>query len=408
MSKFIDEKTEQMVIGTMLDDEAACDKGLSIAKTEDFAFPLHKEVFTQLQAIRKDNLTLKSITVDTGAILSLRMNATTKYELPFHIKKLRSLSCARDIASNCERMVSEEDSEELFAEAFKINGILEQREGANSTIKTAAHATKELIAFLEDDNRMSLNTGFQGLDAITKGFLPGELIILAARPGIGKTAFALNCAANAAKCGYGVFFSSLEMTAKDLIGRAYAYEADIPASWIREAHPDATRRVKEAQKEVNQWPLIIDDEAGISIEQLRARARTYVRQNKLSMVIVDYLQLLNSSSKKNSRNDEVSDISRNLKFMAKELQVPVMALAQFNRKAMDSEMPGIHHLRESGAIEQDADIILILGKDPEATGVNAFEIPYLLNIAKGRGIGVGEIKLNYLASRLRFREVAKK
>jgi replicative DNA helicase len=210
-------------------------------------------------------------------------------------------------------------------------------------------------------------TGFTDLDRLTAGFQPSDLIIVAARPAMGKTAFALNVAVNAAqKRGVGVAIFSLEMSKLQLAMRMLCAEARVNSQLMRTGYLtklDYPKIIAAAQK-LSTLPIYIDDTPGLSLLELRAKARRLKRDQeaKLGMVIVDYLQLMRGHERSDSREQEISSISRGLKALAKELDVPVVALSQLNRQveSRSDRRPMMADLRESGAIEQDADVILFL------------------------------------------------
>src|SRR5438105_16019 len=262
-----------------------------------------------------------------------------------------------------------------------------------------------------------LGTGFPDLDKMTSGLHGGEMIVIAARPSMGKTSLAMNIAEHVAideKQPVGVF--SLEMTAESLVLRMLCSRSRVNLRNIRDgflAERDFPKLTGAAGKLANA-PLFIDDSAGLSILQLRAKARRMHQQYGIKLFVIDYLQLLNASSQKiENRQQEIAQISSGLKALAKELDVPVIVLAQLNRELEKDKnrKPRLSDLRESGAIEQDADLVALLykpssGDDDEAAGEQD-AVPVNLLIAKQRNGPTGDVNLTFLKSYTRFESAAK-
>jgi replicative DNA helicase len=228
--------------------------------------------------------------------------------------------------------------------------------------------TLEAIWHREQGRITGVPSGFPDLDQLTAGFQKGDLIIIAARPSMGKTALALNIAFNAA---YGaqvpVAFFSLEMSKEQLVRRLLSSVGEIDASHLRRAFltDDEWRRLQDAASYLLETPIFIDDTPAATVLEVRSKARRLRAEGKLGLIIVDYLQLMRGRSDAPSREQEISEISRSLKALAKELSVPVIALSQLSRKVEDRprKEPQLSDLRESGAIEQDADVILFIYRD---------------------------------------------
>jgi len=261
-------------------------------------------------------------------------------------------------------------------------------------------------------------SGFITLDRITGGFHNSDLVIVASRPGMGKTAFMLNIALNCAKCGHPVGIFSLEMSDEQLIQRMLAIETSIPLEKIKKITTltdDDMQKIFEAQHRFEHLPIFIDDTPGISIFEIRTKARKLKIQHNISIIFIDYLQLINTNLKHlTSREQEVSYVSRSLKHLAKELDIPVIALSQLNRHVEKRKdyRPMLSDLRESGAIEQDADLIMFLYR-PEYYGIkeitdendNPVQLPkgYTeLIIAKHRNGPTDIIKLLYFSRTTHF------
>ena len=296
----------------------------------------------------------------------------------------------------------------------KIFGIGQQREvsgglvGAAELIKVSIDKLTELS--LKQEDITGIATGFGPLDKITAGFQPGDMVIIAARPSMGKTAFSLNLALNASlHMKKHVAFFSVEMGKEQLMMRMLATEAKVNMSDLRVGRikdNDWPRLIDKASK-LGEANLYIDDTSGISPNEIRSKARRLKQQHGLDMIIVDYLQIMKLRTRIESREREVAEISRSLKAIAKELEVPVVALAQLNRgvegRAGDARKPVLSDLRESGSIEQDADLIMMLYREeyyePDNPDIKGQAD---LLIRKHRNGPVGELKLKWEAQYGRF------
>lgn len=255
-----------------------------------------------------------------------------------------------------------------------------------------------------------VTTGFYNLDKMTAGLQPTDLIIIAARPSMGKTAFTLNLAVNAAlESDTPVVFYSLEMGMDQLMVRMLATVAGVDMNKLRTGRGidnDDWGRLHYAADVLGKAPIYIDDSPSLSTLDLRARTRRLKAEKNIGMVVVDYLQLMRSSRKTDSRELEISDISRNLKALAKELHIPVVALSQLNRKVEEraDKRPMLSDLRESGAIEQDADVIMFIYRDAvynkkeDRADIHSAEII----IGKQRNGSVGTAQLQYNGQFTRF------
>jgi replicative DNA helicase len=283
------------------------------------------------------------------------------------------------------------------------------------------HITDVVIRTFEAINRAAelkqfitgLPTGFEKLDKLTAGMHPGDLIIVAGRPGMGKTAFALNVALNACRirktpC---VFFS-LEMPKEQLANRLLCSEARVDAGKLRTGMlaRDDWPKLTQAAGTLSDLPIWLDDTPGLSLMELRAKTRRLKAEHGLGLVLIDYLQLMRAGVKTDSREQEISEISRSLKGMAKELELPVMALSQLNRgvesRGNKDKRPQLSDLRESGAIEQDADTIMFIYRDevynPESTERNVAEII----LGKQRAGPTGTVKCMFHREYTRFENMA--
>ena len=276
-----------------------------------------------------------------------------------------------------------------------------------SSKEVVSRVIKELVALRESDNHITGGrTGYQDLDRMTNGFQRGDLIILAARPAMGKTALALNLGMYTALRNPGaVAFFSLEMPADSLMKRLLSAKSQVEGNKLRGGNitDEELNRLNEAGNELGAAKIFIDDSASIKVSQIFSKCRKLMSEHGLSLIVIDYLQLINGSGRNSgdNRQQEVSEISRNLKILAKEMNCPVIALSQLSRSVeqRNDKQPMLSDLRESGAIEQDADIVMFLyredyykkpGEQEERADVNEVVD---LNLAKHRNGSVGHISL---------------
>ena len=328
---------------------------------------------------------------------------------------LRSLiTAAADISARAYE-ASEQVEEVLDAAEASVFAIAERTvHGAFSTLKDVI---KEDIATVQSryekkESVTGIATGYTHLDRLTSGLQRSELIIVAGRPSMGKTALALNIAQNAAlTAGAHVAFFSLEMSKEQLGLRLLCSQAKVEGEKLRSGFlsPREWERLIRAAGSLSEASIYIDDSAAVSVMEMRAKARRLKAEKKLDLMVVDYLQLMRGSGRTDSREQEISEISRSLKGLAKELKVPVVALSQLNRRLEErpNKRPQLADLRESGAIEQDADLILFVYRDkvynPETPVENTAEII----IGKQRNGPLGKVDLTFLERFTSFEELIK-
>ena len=263
-------------------------------------------------------------------------------------------------------------------------------------------------------NLRGVSTGFTDLDTKLAGMQDSNLIILAARPGVGKTTFALNIALHVAtKAKSGVGFFSLEMSKEELVDRLLVGQADIDAWRLKtgKLSDQDYKSITEAMGDLSEAPIFIDDTPGISVLEMRTKARKLKSERDIKLIVVDYLQLADAGKRFDSRANEVSYISQGLKNLARELRIPVIALSQLNRavEQRGTKKPQLADLRESGAIEQDADVVMFIYSEDEAEDLlDSNKKMVKLNIAKHRNGATGEIDLLFRGDRVKFYTVEKK
>lgn len=348
--------------------------------------------------------------------------------LPIYLQKLKEKHTLRKLISVCSGTIgriydNEGDFEELLDEVEKDIHKATDQGGQNKQKGIKELVNETLIEIESIVNRKGeisgISTGFADLDKMTNGLHGGEMIIVAARPSMGKSSISMNIAEHVAlELGLPVGVFSLEMSASSLTMRMVCSLARVnlrsmQQGWLNDSdYP----KIMSASSRLAAAPLHIDDESGLSIMQLRARARRMVQQHGIKLFVIDYLQLLNSNTQraKENRQQEVADISSGVKAMSKELNVPVIVLSQLNREMEKDKnrKPRLSDLRESGAVEQDADLVGLLYKPK--TGEDDDEIPeesdgVLVNllIAKQRNGPTGEVNLTFLKPYTRFESAAR-
>jgi replicative DNA helicase len=443
------EEAERDVLGAMLaDPEQTMDSVMERLRPEDFFNPAYQILFKCLLEMREKSLPIDPMTVlqyledhkvadsvgGASVITDLAAGVLSVLSAPTRIETVRSKSLLRQLQQACARIVysaqeTQHDVPAVLDNAEKAIFEITER-GITKSVVGARAAVYETLGIIERRIKRKalydgIPSGFDELDAMTTGFKEGEMIVIAARPGMGKTAIALTMALNALKRrydddterfvepGFPVGFFSLEMTAQQLMLRVLAASANIPLSSISEG------KLKERDlsaltivaEQIADLPFYIDQSSQLTIGQFRAKARRMVKDG-VKCIIVDYLQLLSSSSDKarDNRQVEMAEVSRGIKSLALEMKIPIIALAQLNRKPDETSNgePALHHLRESGSIEQDADIVLLLSRvkdkdgEDETTEDHGAPVHSKLIIAKHRNGPTGKVDLLFQRAYTRF------
>jgi replicative DNA helicase len=435
---------EEAVLGAIMLEKNAFDTAIEILKPECFYSEAHQRIFAAMRRLAD-----KSSPVD---ILTVVEELKTQDELdmvggPFYVTKLtNSVVSAANIEAHARIILQKfiqrelirisgeiisdayEDTTDIFdlldsaeSKLFEItdNHLRQNFEGVDSLIVKTIKRIEELRN--KSDEMTGVPSGYKSLDAITYGWQPSDLIILAARPSVGKTAFALNLARNAAlhpTKPVPVAIFSLEMSSEQIVQRILSAETDIHLEKISRGRLEnyEFHQLNSSVAKLAKAPIFIDDTPALNIFELRAKCRRLKGRHDVGLIIVDYLQLMSSSNdnRNGNREQEISKISRDLKALAKELHVPVIALSQLSReveKRKDSnKMPQLSDLRESGAIEQDADLVMFLYR-PEYYEITANEMGESVlgethvRIAKHRNGALDNIKLKMLHKVQKFIEL---
>jgi replicative DNA helicase len=433
---FQDVAAERAVLGAVLMDNAVLANVQELLIAEDFSHQAHADIYMAMVALdakneRVDPLTLAEQLKVMGKLASVggpgylsqldqtvpfSQNAVEYARIIKNQAMRRALALAgREIQELATQEVG--DVAELLDEAErKVFIIAEKRRTGD--LRPMAELMEEALTLLDKMKQNSSGitgtaTGFVDLDNQLTGLHGGELIVLAARPGIGKTSLAMNVALHvASKEKRAVAVFSLEMPSVQLLTRMLATHAKVDMRKLRGGRlaPSDEERISEASNELFSLPLYVDDSGGLSSFDLRAKARRLKQKEPtLGLIVIDYLQLMHQKGKVESRQLEVSEISRALKQLAKELDVPIMALSQLNRKVEERKggKPMLSDLRESGAIEQDADVVMFIHRDDEGEEgapepQTRTVIPVEVIIAKQRNGPIGSVDMVFLSEFTRF------
>lgn len=421
------EAEESLLGNIMLYDEAMRQTVEAGILSEDFYFDNHRKIYNIMYSMYEKKESIDTVSLSTklkdfeyydkvgGADFILRLTGSTisNANTKDYIRIIKNKSYARKVIEAANKIADEGydgklEIEDLLDEAEnRILGITRSR--AMSDFKKSSEvfdATLEKIQRIYDqgDTITGIKSMYSDLDRMTTGFQRGDLIILAARPSVGKTAFALNISLNAASVSSGaVAIFSLEMPADQLASRMLSAKSRVAGQKLRTGKLDNNdwSKVNEAVSELRRQKIYIDDTPGIKVSDIFAKCRTLKNDAGLSLIIIDYIQLIQGSGKNESRQQEVSEISRRLKALARELDVPVIALSQLSRgvEKREDKRPMLSDLRESGAIEQDADLVMFLYRDEyynrkdEEERAATEEVE--LNLAKHRNGPTGLVKLMF-------------
>ena len=426
-----DLEAEQAIIGSMLTDRDAVISAIEILKEEDFYREDNKAIYTAIlnlynRAEPIDIITVKSELESMGKfeqvggleyLAELPEKVPTTANAMKYIKIVEEKSTLRRLIKTANEIIElgyspTEDVEDIMEGAEKkiFNIMQEKNQKGYAPIKDVLveSFTKLEELYNRKQHITGVPSGFTELDYRTAGFHGSELILVAARPAMGKTAFALNIATNAAvKANVPVAVFSLEMSKEQLVNRILCSESMVDSNKVRtgKLEEDDWTKLAGAIGPLSEAEIFIDDTPGINITEIRAKCRKLKLEKNIGMVVIDYLQLIQGSNKRGgSREQEISEISRSLKILAKELDVPVIALSQLSRAAEQrpDHRPMLSDLRESGAIEQDADIVMFLYRDDYYNQDSEKKDIAEIIIAKHRGGSTGTVELLWLGSYTKF------
>ena len=428
-------EAEQSVIGAMLMDRDAITIASEILTVDDFYQKQYGILFEAMVELYTENVPVDLITLQ---------NRLKEKDVP---PEISSLEFVRDMITKVPTSVNVGTYAKIVSEKAALRRLIR----VNEEIASACYAGKDSVEEIMEDtekkifqvlqrktndefvpikdvvlnaldkieaaSRMKgsvtgMPTGFIDLDYKTSGFQPSDLILIAARPSMGKTAFVLNIAEYMAfRSNETVAIFSLEMSKEQLVNRLFALESRVDSQILRTGNlsDNDWSSLIEAAGVIGRSNLIIDDTPGISVSELRSKCRKYKLEHNLGIIMIDYLQLMQGSRKSESRQQEISDISRSLKEIARELQVPVVALSQLSRavEQRPDHRPMLSDLRESGAIEQDADVVMFLYRDDYYTHDTEKKDVAEVIIAKQRNGPIGTVELAWLPRYTKFANMKK-
>jgi replicative DNA helicase len=384
-------EAEQAILGGILINNEAMNQIMDILTPDDFYREAHTALFEGMVELYNNGEPIDGITISQlltrknffdkaggkDYLFSLAEAVSTSAGIAYHARIVKDHSVRRRLINECAKISescfrSSEETDDLLEVAEQsIFDIAEDRvkQGFQSLNEVITGSFKKLEATVASEGYVTgVPTGFERLDRLTAGLQPSDLIIIAGRPSMGKTALALNIGYNAAgKTKKGVAIFSLEMSQQQLGIRLLGFDSGIDASKLRTGFLKDKEwgLLTDSANRLSELPIYIDDSSGISVLEMKAKCRRLKKSNDLALVIIDYLQLIQGRRSAESRQTEISEISRMLKALAKDLSVPVLALSQLNRKVEDrpNKRPQLADLRESGAIEQDADVIAFIYRD---------------------------------------------
>ena len=434
---------EEAVLGAMLIDEKGVNEIIEILSPEVFYKRSHQLIYESIERLFRESEPIDLLTVSADLkknknfeavggdfyLINLSQKVSSSAHIEFHSRIILQKYIQRKLIT-----ISNEIIQKSYDEASDVMDLLDEAEsklydvaqgnlrGTSETAQTLVLKAKKRIEEIEkrEGALSGISTGFEKLDKLTSGWQPSDLVIVAARPGMGKTALALSMARNiSVKQNIPVAFFSLEMSSVQLITRLISSETGLVSDKLRTGklaeHEWQQLNIKVSDLE--SAPLYIDDSPSLTIFELRAKARRLASSHGIKLIIIDYLQLMNigSSNKAGNREQEISTISRNLKALAKELDIPVIALSQLSRAVETrggTKRPILSDLRESGAIEQDADIVSFLYR-PEYYGINEWDDEMKTPsegqgefiVAKHRNGALDSIKLKFIANLGKFEDL---
>jgi replicative DNA helicase len=421
---------ERSILASILLDNEVCHEALELLQPEDFFRPSHQQIFAAMRELSEtgqpiDPTTLSTLLRQRGqldkiggipAISALLDAYAIPANLEAYAKTVKDKSMLRRAIEVCQAGIracrlEEQDAhsiiDELERSIFEV-GEARIRSGFVPVAEVARTQLQQVEAAQSNSGRLTgLATGFTDFDRLTNGLQPSDLIIVAARPSAGKTAFCLNIAQHAAVAdGKRVGIFSLEMSKESLVMRLLCAQSRVDSQRLRSGYlsREEWRKLAEALQELTTAPIFIDDTPGISVAEMRAKARRLKAQHGLDLLIVDYLQLVRARGRHENRQTEVSQISRDLKGLAKELDIPLIALSQLSRASENrsDHRPILSDLRESGSIEQDADVVAFIFREEmyNPTEDNAGRAELI--VAKQRNGPTGTVELTFIKACTRF------
>ena len=427
-------ESERSVLGAMLRSRQAAQVGIESLKPDDFYDPANREIFAAMKAISDESRPIDLVTVDEeltrrgkldavgGAayLIELTQGVPSAANIQAYVRIVDEKATLRRLIAAAERIMQDSysgqmENQEILESAEKAIYDITMRKGGEELqpIQPVLISTFEKIETLvKNHGRIEgVPTGYTQLDETLTGLHPGELVLVAGRPAMGKTSLGMNFVENAAiRAGKKAAVFSLEMPAEQLAMRMLCTEARVDMQRVRRGmiEDDEWERLCDALVSIGPASIYIDCTPGITVPEVRSKARRLQLEKGLDLIMIDYLSLMSATGRNNSRQEEVSQISRTLKGMALELGVPVIALQQLSRAptGRSNHRPLLSDIRESGAIEQDADVVMFIHReeyyDPETPDKNVAE----LIIAKQRNGALGTVKVGWKGEYTWFMDLA--
>lgn len=423
---------EISVLGSMLLDSSALDLAIESLQPEDFYEPAHQDIFSCIRTLRNAGAPVDAVALvteldrigklravgDAGYIADLTIQTVSAADAEYYVNLVMERSMQRQLirAGNSisrEAMDTARDIEQVLSDAERRIYDITLKRATDSLLPvqdTMYDAYARLGELMNLQGRLiGVPTGFADLDSKTSGLKRSDLIIVAGRPAMGKTSFAINIAQFAAlHAARTVVVFSLEMSREQLVMRMFSTEAEVDMHKLLTGTMNESELVKISQVlgPMGQSKLFIDDSAAAAVPEIRSKCRRLKARHGLDLVVIDYLQLMRSSKKTENRQQEVSEITRSLKILARELDVPIVLLSQLSRgpDQRTDHRPMLSDLRESGAIEQDADIVMLLYRD-QVYNEDADNVAEIL-VAKHRNGSTGTVKLCWLGEFTKFKNLA--
>ena len=383
------QEAEQAVIGSALTKSESLGEAAEIIRPEDFYFAQNREIFAVMMELFNENSPIDFVSVserlgrydklDTvGGVAYLRdtANVPTTYHVEYYSNIIKEKAIRRRLIDSARKI-----ADISYGDGTSVDRVLERSEQLIYDVSSSDYGDilpiNEIMVgayqkIIEDSGRggglTGISTGFTKLNERTGGFHGGELILIAGRPGMGKSSFAVNIAEHVAiNDNRTVAIFNLEMPREQIVNRIICSQALVDSQKIRTGTltGDDWEKIGEVVNKVASAPVYIDDTASVTVAQIRAKCRRLKQTRNLELIVIDYLQLMQSSGRADNRQQEISEISRSLKILAKELNVPIIALSQLSRasESRSDKRPMLSDLRESGAIEQDADMVMFLYRD---------------------------------------------
>ena len=419
---------EQSVIGAIIIDEKSLAKVIDIVKAEDFYFPKFKEIYMAILTLFSQGKAIDFVTVlnevssisNSSEMKEILFNcvqmAPTLSNIEYYAKIVSDSNKARKLKEIGTKLLFEEVSFEKVAdEANKVISelyeiVFDERSKKLQGINDINTQVLESCKSSEKDIENRSQTGFVKLDGILKDMSAGNLIVLAARPKLGKTAFALSIAKNVALSGKSVVFYSMEMESSEIYERILSNISEIPMSELIGRCKDKPENILKIEKEsekIKDLNIKISDKANISVNEIRAQCKMI---KNLGLIVVDYLQLMKSDKRYDNRNQEIGAISRELKILASELKVPILCLSQLNRSSSEEKRPTSCELRDSGEIEQNCSKLMLMWcvekHFNELGSVSSKTIG--VDVALNRRGNTGVVLMNFNGEYMSFKELDKK